>query len=279
MNTRGPARLIVVLLLVSITLIAVDQVVGWGLLQQAWSWVSTPLQRWLFDGNEEACDFWERLHEADKMQEENEQLREMVAQLTFENRRYQEIKRENDELRQLLGLQERFPHLERLYAEIIGRDPASVRQVLRVAWSAPADDSVQVEVGMPVIGAAGLVGRVIEVYGHTADILLITDINSSVSAVLQNEDHASGVVDGRWQAGQRLRMRFIPPGSLVQEDDWVVTSGLQRPPFEGRAFPPGLPIGQILRVEVSSDLTLEAELLPAVDFDHLEWVMIVVGTR
>ena len=72
-------------------------------------------------------------------------------------------------------------------------------------------------------------------------------------------------------------MRFIPQGDAVHEGDLVVTSGLGLQPYEQQALPRGLAIGQVLRVEPAADLHQEAELLPAVDFDHLEKVMIVFG--
>lgn len=277
--SRRTGTLILVLLLVSASLIAVDQVAGLGMVKGALAWLLSPIQQGLYEGGEEGGRFWERWREAGRLQEENAQLQELVDYLTAENRRYQELKRENDELRQLLGLQERYPELLLLYAEVIGRDPAGLRQIFRVEWAPPEDEAVQVQVGMPVVSPAGLVGRVIEVYPDAADVLLITDINSSVSAVIQNEDRPTGVVDGGWQAGFRLRMRYIPQGDTVQVGDWVITSGLRRPPFEEEAFPPGLVVGQVLHVEETADLHQQAELLPAVDLDHLERVMIVLGTR
>lgn len=275
---RTGLTIILVFLGISAILIVIDQVVGLGVIRGAWTWLVGPVQHGLHDGSGELGSFWERLREAEQLQEQNEQLAELVAFLTAENVQCQEIRRENAEYRELLGLQERYPDLEYLYAEVIGRDPTGLRQILRISW-APQGDDIEVREGMAVISPAGLVGRIIEVYPNAADVLLIVDINSSVSAVIQNDDRPSGVVDGQWQAGTRLRMRFIPQGDRVEVGDWVVTSGLQLPPFEETAFPPGLPIGQVLQVETSADLHQQVEVLPAVDFDHLERVMIVLGPR
>jgi rod shape-determining protein MreC len=276
---RRAGILILVLVGISLVLIVVDQVAGLGLIKGALGWVLAPLQHGLNKGGGEAADFWERLRECERLQEENEQLREMVDFLTAENIGYQECKRERDELRELLGLGDRYPNLELLYAEVIGRDPGGLRQTLRVGWAPREDRAIVVREGMPVVSAAGLVGQVVQVYPNAADVLLITDINSRVSARIQNQDRPTGVVDGQWQAGTRLLMRFIPQGAVVNEDDWVVTSGLQLPPFEDKAFPPDIPVGKVLQVEFAADMHQQAELLPAVDFDRLERVMIVLGTR
>jgi rod shape-determining protein MreC len=276
---RKAGVVILVLVVISVILIVVDQVAGLGLLKSGLTWLLTPLQRGASTEGPAVSSWWERWQEAGRLQEENQQLREIVDEMTAREIRYREIEREYQQLRQLLGLHERFPELILLDADVIGHDPSSVKQVIRIGWVKPADATVDVRVGMPVIAAAGLVGRVIEVYPNAADVLLITDTDSRVSAVIQNDDRPTGIVDGRWQAGSRLLMRYIPQGDTVNEGDWVVTSGLQLPNMPEDSFPPGLAIGQVLHLELAADMHQQAELVPAVDLDHLERVMIVLGTR
>jgi len=275
---RRSTILILALLAAGLLLLLVDQVAGLGMAKGALAWALGPLQRAFYAGGEEAGDFWERLREAGRLQEENKRLWAMVEELRSENLRYREIEHENQELRALLGLRERYPELDLLEAEVIGRDPTGWQQVLRVGW-AVQEKPREVRVGMAVLAPAGLVGRVIRVYPNAADVLLITDIGSSVSAVVQNEDRPTGVVDGRWQEGTRLVMRYLPQGAVLREGDWVLTAGLHLPPFEEEAFPPGIPIGRILRRVTVADLHQQVELVPAVDFDRLEWVSIVLGSK
>lgn len=276
---RKTGLLILILLAVSLLLIVLDLAVGPGLLKGALTWLLTPLQRGLRADVPNSRTLWDCWQEAARLEDENRQLREIVQEFRAREVRYREIERDNQELRQLLELSQRYPALILLDAEVIGRDPGGLRQILRIGWAPLRDPEIEVRVGMPVVSAAGLVGRVVQVYPHAADVLLIVDVGSSVSAVIQNEDRPTGIVDGRWQAGSRLLMRYIPQGDAVHEGDWVVTSGLLLPPFEETAFPPGIPIGQVLRLEVAADMHQQAELLPAVDLDHLERVMIVLGTR
>ncbi len=276
---RKTALLVLTLLGLGILLLVLDRTVGLDPIRGGITWLLAPLQDGIHDGGKTTAGFWEQWRAAERLREENARLKEMVALLTTENRRCQEIAQENADLRQLLGLQERYPELLLLHAEVIGRDPGNTHQVLRIGWAPTEDEANPVREGMVVIAAAGLVGRIIQVYPNAADVLLITDSSSTVSAIIQNEDRSSGIVEGGWQLGYRLRMRFIPQGDLVQEGDWVLTAGLQLPPFVEEAFPPGIPIGRVLKVEISPDMHQQAELLPQVDFDHLERVMIVLGTR
>jgi rod shape-determining protein MreC len=275
---RKTGIVILVFLVLCTALILVDQVAGLGWIKGGITWLLTPLQRGISTEGPE-IGFWATWQEVGRLREENAQLREIIDEMQAREIRWREIEREYKELRQLLGLHERFPDMILLDADVIGRDPSSVLQVLRIGWAPLDDPSLTVEVGMPVIAAAGLVGRVIKVYPHAADVLLITDTSSSVSAVIQNEDRPTGVVEGRWQAGARLLMRYIPQGDAVNEGDYVVTSGLRLTGFEEEAFPPGIPIGQVLHLETAADMHQQAELLPVVDLDHLERVMIVIGTQ
>lgn len=275
---RRSTVLVLVLLAISLFLLLADRVLGLGVVKGAFTWVLSPLQRAFYAGGEQAGDFWERLREAERLQEENQRLREVVEQLTAERLRYQEIEHENQELRALLGLRERYPELELLEAKVIGHDPTGWQQTLRVGWTVQ-ERPREVREGMAVIAPAGLVGRVIRVYPNAADVLLITDIGSSVSAVVQTEGRPTGIVDGRWQEGTRLIMRYLPQGAVLHEGDWVLTSGLRLPPFEEEGFPPGIPIGRILHLVTVADLHQQVELVPAVDFERLEWVSIVLGTK
>jgi len=107
-----------------------------------------------------------------------------------------------------------------------------------------------IEVGMPVVAAGGLVGRVLEAGPQTSTVLPLTDRASAVgvrcvaAAPAASEDPAStgctGVVQG--SAGARLRLDLLDPTARPQNGDLVVTSGLRH-----SRFPSGLPVGRVMR--------------------------------
>lgn len=275
---RKTSIVILVLLGLALSLILLDQAAGLGAIKGVLVLVVSPLEQAFRSAANRVGDLWQQAQPDAQCPQRVAELQELVDYLTMEVHRLQEIQREYQELRKLLGLREQYPNLELLYAEVIGHDPSGMEQVIRVSWRAVDQPEVVVREGMAVIAPAGLVGRVLHVYPNAADVLLLTDIGFSVSAVVQNEDRPTGVVDGQWQAGKRLVMRYLPQGAVLREGDWVLTSGLQMPPFE-ESYPPAIPIGRILRVEATADMHQQAELIPAVDLDHLERVMIVVGSR
>ena len=122
-----------------------------------------------------------------------------------------------------------------------------------------------------IIGEGLLVGRVTEIGLNTATILLLSDRQSVVNAIVQ-DTRASGIVRGRH--GLELLMDSIPQNEEIVNGQSIVTSGL------GGGFPSGLLIVEIKEVhESSNELFKEARLLPAVNFDRLEIVFVLTGTH
>src|SRR5207245_2213001 len=123
--------------------------------------------------------------------------------------------------------------------------------------------------GMTVVTPRGLVGQVIEVTPNTSKVLLITDVSSSVDALVQS-NRAKGVVNGSRTAN--LTMTYIPQREKIQTGDRIVTSGL------GGVYPSGVLVGMVTDVRQNDvDLFQDALVEPAVDFGRLEEVMIIVN--
>ncbi len=233
-----------------------------------------PVQRPLARGIGAVRDRIGRLEGYDALLEENRQLREAVQVLTRENARLQALEEENRRLRRLLGLRAREDSLVLVTAEVIGRDPEGLRQVIWI----DRGEADGLAPGMAVLHPDGLVGRILSVQTHSAQVLLIIDVESAVSAQVVGSQ-APGLVEGRWQLGSRLRMRFIPKEVQLRTGDLVVTSGLVSSLEEPR-MPPGIPIGRILTVRGRDiDLYQEAELIPAADLDRLRFVQVVREVR
>ncbi len=119
--------------------------------------------------------------------------------------------------------------------------------------------------GLPVIDAAGLVGRVVRSAPHSARVLLITDASSAV-AVLVQDQRIRGVCRGQ---GGALALDFALLEDAIQVGDGVITSGL------GGVFPKGLVVGYVRSVQREQfGLFQTVDVEPAVDFAHLEEVLV-----
>jgi rod shape-determining protein MreC len=173
-----------------------------------------------------------------------------------------EARLENDRLRGMLALRLDAGY-DVVAARVIGRDPSNWYRTVMIDKG--EQDGVAVDMG--VVVPAGVVGRVIKIGRDFAQVLLLTDRNSAVAAVVQRT-RDEGIVEGA--EGGLAQMRYIPLLSEAGPKDAVLTSGL------GGGFPKGLVIGEIRSiVRREAVLFQEAQLVPAVDFSKLEEVLVI----
>lgn len=186
-------------------------------------------------------------------------------QLSLENMQLRESQAEVERLRRLLDYKnDQSNRFELEAARIIARAPNNWYKSLTVDKGANRGMAVD----MPVITPDGLVGKIIEVDRNSAQVLLITDREMAMGAILQPTRENRGIVEGIGDG--RLRMINIPYYSQAQEGDPVITSGLSR------IYPKGLQIGTIRDVQKEANgLVLSAFVEPAVNFDRLEEVLII----
>ncbi len=195
-------------------------------------------------------------------QRKNIILQKSLDMLTEQNTQTKELLLENDRLRKLLSLKNRSSS-RLVSAEIIGRDPVGWFKAVLI--NKGANDAISRS--QAVVTHLGAVGRITDVAAHTSKMLLITDINSSVDALVQRT-RARGIVEGR--ASGLCELKYVSSSDDVRPGDLVVTSGLCG------IFPKGLPIGNVLRVEKDSvGIFQSVEVVPSVDLNKLEEISIL----
>ncbi len=195
---------------------------------------------------------------------ENERLKLEIKRYVALNAEYREAVATNVRLSQLLDLKQNF-NGPILTAHVIGRDPALWFKTMTIDKGISAG----IKKGMPVVTVEGVVGQVINVSPRYAKVLLATDPNSAVDAIIQS-NRALGIIKGD---GQVYRLDYVLKDSAVVKDDLIVTSGM------GGVFPKGLLIGQVL--EVGNDkrgMFHNITVRPAVNFRELEYVTIILQT-
>ena len=164
----------------------------------------------------------------EQLQLENERLR-------IEKLELQSLRAENAELRRLLDVSQRQPaRLLQGQVQSISTDPF-IHQVTISRGS-----NAGVEEGFPVLSAEGLVGQVIAVYPHAADVLLISDGRHQIPIQVQRSrirGIARGI--GRWD---QLEMVNLPETADIQVGDILETSGL------GGRYPQGIPVARVTGV-------------------------------
>jgi rod shape-determining protein MreC len=193
-------------------------------------------------------------------------LEAQVAQLQKENAELSEFRNQNQLYVDLFNRAAEAPELERIQANVIGQDTSPLFRSIIIDKG--SRDGVQV--GMPVEAARGLVGQVFRTSPSSAQILLITDNISSISARLSSS-RALGLLQGGGLGGE-MTLEWVDLENEIAIGDIVLTSGLNG------EFPPDLVLGRVIEVDRSeADLFQRAILQPAVDFGTLEIVFVISG--
>ncbi len=195
---------------------------------------------------------------------EYQRLREEVSALKARLVGQDELVAENLRLERLLTFKRSMVYSS-VTASVIGRDPSG--------WSSSMiiDRGKQdgIRQGMPVINALGVVGKISEVSDGNSKVVLLTDPQFSVAALVQGSREI-GLVSGSLQ-GEICRMRFISSDAQINVGDKVITSKLST------SFPEGLLIGEVVRIIGNpQEPSIECIIKPAVVLSQVEEVLIIL---
>jgi rod shape-determining protein MreC len=123
-----------------------------------------------------------------------------------------------------------------------------------------------VDVGMPVVGSAGLVGQVIDAWSSGCTVRLVTDARSAVGVRFGapgNYALAQGTGIGR-----PLAVQYITPGTALTVGEVLTTSGLQN-----ALFPPGIPLARVRSFSSTPSSTQETvTAVPVANLGSLQYV-------
>lgn len=261
----------VVLLAVLALITSGERTVSW--IESAIGTVFTPVQSFASSSSNAIIDFFQNLFNTTDADRENEQLRRRVAELEVALDNYEELERENERLRELLNFSETLRGMEYTGASVIGKSGAVWFDMLTLN----AGRNQGVEKGDPVVNGDGLIGIVTDVGATWCKVTSIIDAQSSVS-VLVDRTRDNGFVRGVMAGGENgdmLELYFLKAGSDLVPGDKIVTNGL-----DSESIPKGLTIGtisEVMRDQTGTGSETNAIITPAVDFMHIEEVMIITN--
>jgi len=208
-------------------------------------------------------DIWQGYVDLVGARAEAEALRAHVGVLKGELTRLAEVEAANRRLRQLLKLR-RVVGERLVAARVIGWD-ASARDRTITLDRGEQDGVVS---GAAVLVPEGVVGHVFRVSRRAARVLLISDRNSGVDAIIQRS-RVRGIVQGRQET---CDLKYVKRGADVRQGDHVVTSGLDG------IFPKGVLLGDVAQVKTPElGMFQTIVVLPRVAFDQLEEVLVTTG--
>jgi rod shape-determining protein MreC len=218
---------------------------------------------------------------------EVQQLRDRVSALEQENShlkadniQVQELKLQLERLRTQLRIEKARPW-QLLGADVSARTPDGGRRVIILS----AGSEQGVKPGMAVIGQEGssppaLIGVIENVGPRSASVLLITDFSSSISAQVYHASGIStGVVQGQWQVGSRLKLEQVERTQPLAQNDVVFTAGLTAQldtELPRAAILKDIPIGMVEQIQVDGH-NLLADVRPFVDPDRVNYAWVLVS--
>jgi len=233
-----------------------------GILKRLVLEVTAPIEQGIHAGLDAVGGAWRRYLFLVGLEEENRQLRNRIAELQGELNTYREMSLEGSRLRKVLALEDSTVY-PTVAARVVGKEGSSPFRTILI--NRGTRDGVKD--GLPVIAPDGVVGRVIEASWNYAKVLLVTDYNSNIDALVQGS-RAQGILQG---GGQRLsRLKYVQRTEEVKVGEAVITSGL------GGMFPKGLMLGTVARADKKDPgLFQTIEVVPSVDFSKIEEVLVL----
>jgi rod shape-determining protein MreC len=198
---------------------------------------------------------------AGSIEEQNARLRQQLQRLQGNQAANEALR---SQLRSLEALQHLTftPGIPTVAAQVVALSSSNFSST--VTLDKGASDGVGV--GMPVVGGAGLVGKVIQVWSTGSTVELLTDGRAVLSVRYGPGDDLAAVV-GRGQ-GAPLEVDYIVPGTPIGRGTPLTTAGL-----DGDAYPPGIPVATVESVSSSPSATAESVTAkPLADLGGLEFV-------
>lgn len=220
---------------------------------------------WLSD----LTDNFETLQE---LKEENKTLKEQIDALTLERNSLQQQQSELERLQALYKLDQNYSDYEKIGARVIANNGSNWFNSFTIDKG--SNDGIKTD--MNVIAGSGLVGIVTEVGPNWAEVRSIIDDESKISAMmLSTSDNCIVNGDLKLMNDGRIRFECLPnTGKEIAAGEYVVTSAISS------RYVQGILIGYVDSIEEdSNNLTCSGYLTPAVDFQHLQEVLVILTTK
>jgi rod shape-determining protein MreC len=225
----------------------------------------SPFERAGAHGISHVRDTWNHYFALQNTSRDNEQLKRENDSLKLQITQLQSKAAEADRLAGLLKFRQTNVDVPMVSARVIGGSADSASQTIYLDRG--SRDGIRQNMG--VITPDGVVGKVIESYRDTSQVLLLTDKDSGVGAML---------VDSRIQSpvggtGEPLLvMKYIPNDDDVNSGERVVTSGMDR------IFPRDLPVGTIAEIKPGNPFK-QIRVRPAANLERLEEVFVLLTMK
>ena len=271
-----PARYLLLLmtgLCIIIMLLSFTLNISGGPLNAAAGYVFVPMQEGINKVGSWFLDKADHLKNLSDVMAENEQLQSQVDQLTTELNNVKLEQYELENLRELYDLDQKYPSYEKIAANVIGKNSGNWFNTFTIDKG--SNDGIEAD--MNVIAGSGLVGIVTDVGPNYAKVTSIINDTSKVSGMVTTTSDNLIVSGSLQKMNEDMVIEFNnlnDKEDKVSVNDPVVTSAVSY------NYQQGILIGYISSVETdSNNLTKSGTITPAVDFEHLEDVLVILKKK
>ncbi|WP_085523223.1 rod shape-determining protein MreC [Tuberibacillus sp. Marseille-P3662] len=214
--------------------------------------------------------FFETIDDIQNVYKENELLKSRLKDYAEVRTKYNQLKKDNDELRDQLDMGEhsKLSGYNQQLGTVIARPFDEWNQLLTINIGGQSG----VHKGMAVKTSEGLVGRVTTVSQFTSVVSLITDPLSinQIPAAINGKKDINGMIEGYNSKQNVLLFKKLPVESNIKKGMEVITSGM------GGVYPKSVYIGKVVSVNTESNgLSQTAKVKPAADFSNINYVHVL----
>lgn len=197
---------------------------------------------------------------------QNLELQEEIARLQMEQVRLRQDADQARRLQALLDFKEKFI-TKTVAAQVIATSGTEQSRLITIDKGSKAG----LRTDMAVITPDGIVGKVKDVFGFSAQVLLINDHDSGAGVILEHS-RLQGIVKGT--ALGELQINDIMSDEKVDTGEHVITSG------GDRIYPKGFSVGTVIAAtpDRDNDPFLAIKIKPAADLNRLEEVLVITET-
>lgn len=240
-------------------------------VQNVLSYVITPLQKgingmglWLTD----RADYFATI---DELRQQNEELKAELDNVKEKNLVLVQDQIELNNLRELYALDNKIPGYDKVAARVIGKGSGNWFSTFTIDKG--SRDGILVD--MNVICGNGLVGIVTDVTDNTATVRSIIDGNSNVTGMLVTSSDTCNIRgDLELMDSGYIHLEYMQKDVDVSDGDMIVTSNISDKYIQG------ILIGYVKNItEDANSLTQSGYLVPAVDFERLTEVLVIMQLK
>jgi rod shape-determining protein MreC len=227
----------------------------------------TPFERVIHGGGLNVRNLWSNYVDLRHTRQQNHDLQLEIARLRQEQAAFAEDAQQGRRVQALLGFQQQYI-ASTVAAQVVSTSGSDRSRLVYIDKG--SKDGLKPD--QAVITPDGIVGKLRDVWAHSAQLLLINDPTAGAGVILEST-RIRGIIRGA--VSGKVEITNLTADSRIKPGEHVITSG-----GDG-VFPRGLPVGVIESIAPDPEHQpyTAITIKPAADLARLEEVLVVTGTQ